>query len=148
MTTDFFISYASADRAWAEWIAYELERAGYSVVIQAWDFKPGIDFVRAIKAATACEFGARITSGAIATSSTARSVNNSGLPSEWRASMMRFRPSSHPSCRNWSNAALSNGLPWGAAIDAPDKMPTRATFGACASAWNDEMAINIVHTAK
>lgn len=42
---DFFISYTSSDGAWAEWIAWELERAGYSTVIQAWDFVPGSNFV-------------------------------------------------------------------------------------------------------
>ncbi len=35
---DFFISYTARDRQWAEWIAWELEEAGYSVQIQAWDF--------------------------------------------------------------------------------------------------------------
>jgi Tfp pilus assembly protein PilF len=42
---DFFVSYTSADRPWAEWIAWELEQAGHSVVIQAWDFAPGSNFV-------------------------------------------------------------------------------------------------------
>ncbi len=50
---DFFISYNKADRAWAEWIAWHLEEAGNSVVIQAWDFGPSCNFVlemdRAIK---------------------------------------------------------------------------------------------------
>jgi hypothetical protein len=44
----FFISYTRADRAWAEWIAWQLEAAGYSVVIQAWDFRPGVNFVDAM----------------------------------------------------------------------------------------------------
>jgi tetratricopeptide (TPR) repeat protein len=42
---DFFISYNKADRSWAEWIAWQLEEAKYSVVIQAWDFRPGSSFV-------------------------------------------------------------------------------------------------------
>jgi hypothetical protein len=42
---DFFISYTLADRAWAEWIAWELEDAGYTTLIQAWDFRPGMNFV-------------------------------------------------------------------------------------------------------
>jgi hypothetical protein len=43
---DFFISYNKADREWAEWIAQQLEQIGkYSVVIQAWDFRPGGNFV-------------------------------------------------------------------------------------------------------
>jgi hypothetical protein len=43
---DFFVSYTSSDRAWAEWIAWQLEAEGYQVVIQAWDFRPGRDFVQ------------------------------------------------------------------------------------------------------
>ena len=42
---DFFVSYNQADRDWAEWVAWILEEAGYSVVIQAWDFLPGENFV-------------------------------------------------------------------------------------------------------
>ena len=42
---DFFISYNKADRAWAEWIAWTLEEAGYSTTIQAWDFQAGGNFV-------------------------------------------------------------------------------------------------------
>ena len=42
---DFFISYNSADRQWAEWIAWQLEEAGYTTVLQAWDFRPGSSFV-------------------------------------------------------------------------------------------------------
>jgi hypothetical protein len=43
---DFFISYTGADVAWAEWIADTLERAGYTTVLQAWDFRPGEVFVQ------------------------------------------------------------------------------------------------------
>ncbi|MDO8142848.1 MAG: FxSxx-COOH system tetratricopeptide repeat protein, partial [Candidatus Brocadiales bacterium] len=42
---DFFISYTGTDKKWAEWIAWQLENAGYSTVIQAWDFRPGQNFV-------------------------------------------------------------------------------------------------------
>jgi tetratricopeptide (TPR) repeat protein len=42
---DFFVSYTGADRAWAEWVAWQLEQAGYQVIIQAWDFEPGDNFV-------------------------------------------------------------------------------------------------------
>jgi len=42
---DFFISYNSADERWAEWIAWQLEDTGYSVIIQAWDFRPSHNFV-------------------------------------------------------------------------------------------------------
>src|SRR5260370_24964561 len=42
---DFFISYNKADRAWAEWIAWQLEAEGYSTILQAWDFRPGSNFI-------------------------------------------------------------------------------------------------------
>jgi tetratricopeptide (TPR) repeat protein len=49
---DFFVSYNKADRQWAEWIAWTLEESGYSVVIQAWDFRPGGNFVLEMQRAT------------------------------------------------------------------------------------------------
>ncbi|MBL7487975.1 toll/interleukin-1 receptor domain-containing protein [Frankia sp. AgB1.9] len=42
---DFFISYAGADRAWAEWVAGELEAVGRIVRLQAWDAMPGANIV-------------------------------------------------------------------------------------------------------
>ena len=44
-STQFFISYTQADRRWAEWIGWQLEAEGYTTVIQAWDFRPGKNFV-------------------------------------------------------------------------------------------------------
>ena len=41
---DFFVSYTSADRPWAVWIAWQLEAGGYQVVVQAWDFGAGSDW--------------------------------------------------------------------------------------------------------
>ena len=32
---NFFISYTAVDRQWAEWIAWELEEAGYTTILQA-----------------------------------------------------------------------------------------------------------------
>jgi TIR domain len=49
---DFFVSYTSADRAWAEWVAWQLEQAGYQVIIQAWDFTPGHDWAHEMQQAT------------------------------------------------------------------------------------------------
>jgi hypothetical protein len=51
--TDFFVSYTSADRAWAEWIAWQLEAEGYHVVVQAWDFTAGRDWAHEMQQATA-----------------------------------------------------------------------------------------------
>lgn len=42
---DFFISYTQKDSQWAQWIALELERGGYTTIIQAWDSRPGMNFV-------------------------------------------------------------------------------------------------------
>jgi hypothetical protein len=49
---DFFISYNGKDKAWAEWIAWQLEEAGYTTIIQAWDFRPGGNFVIDMQQAT------------------------------------------------------------------------------------------------
>jgi hypothetical protein len=42
---DFFISYTKTDAEWAKWIAWVLEENGFSVIVQAWDFIPGSNFV-------------------------------------------------------------------------------------------------------
>ena len=42
---DFFVSYTKTDRSWAEWIAWQLEEAGYTTLLQAWDFVPGSNFL-------------------------------------------------------------------------------------------------------
>ena len=60
---DFFVSYTSADRAWAEWIAWQLEAEGYQVVVQAWDFTAGRDWAHEMQQATAT--AERVVRGAI-----------------------------------------------------------------------------------
>ncbi|MGW4639242.1 FxSxx-COOH system tetratricopeptide repeat protein [Sphaerisporangium sp. NPDC004334] len=40
-TAEFFVSHADTDVQWAEWIAAELESAGYGVILKAWDIRPG-----------------------------------------------------------------------------------------------------------
>ena len=47
-----FVSYTSADRAWAEWIAWQLEAEGYTVVVQA-GLHPGRDGAHEMQEATA-----------------------------------------------------------------------------------------------
>jgi len=49
---DFFISYTAVNRPWAEWIAVQLEAAGYTTLLQAWDFRPGSDLVHQMQQAT------------------------------------------------------------------------------------------------
>ena len=43
--TDFFISHAGRDTGWAEWLAWQLQEAGYGVELDLWDWVPGEDFV-------------------------------------------------------------------------------------------------------
>jgi hypothetical protein len=43
--TDFFVSHAGRDTAWAEWLAWHLQEAGYTVELDVWDWAPGEDFV-------------------------------------------------------------------------------------------------------
>ena len=50
---DLFVSYTAADRAWAEWIAWQPEAAGYQVLLQAWDFRPGDNFIQRMDQALA-----------------------------------------------------------------------------------------------
>jgi hypothetical protein len=42
---DFFISHAGRDQAWAEWVAWHLIEAGYTVVLDSWDWAVGENFV-------------------------------------------------------------------------------------------------------
>src|SRR5260221_2146604 len=74
----FFISYTSADRPWAEWIAWQLEQEGYTTLIQAWDFAPGSNFVREMDTA------ASTAERTIAVLST-EYVQSGFTPSEWAA---------------------------------------------------------------
>jgi hypothetical protein len=49
---DFFVSYTRADQPWAEWIAWVLEEDGHRVLIQAWDFVPGSNWIQGMQAGT------------------------------------------------------------------------------------------------
>lgn len=50
-TKDFFISYSRADKEWADWVAWELQEAGYTCTIQTQDFVPGQNFIQKIRQA-------------------------------------------------------------------------------------------------
>jgi hypothetical protein len=43
---DFFISFNSKDRVWADWITFHLKRKGYSMYYQFDDFPAGSDFMK------------------------------------------------------------------------------------------------------
>ncbi|WP_222272971.1 FxSxx-COOH system tetratricopeptide repeat protein [Modestobacter marinus] len=49
--TDFFISHAGRDTGWAEWLAWQLQEAGWTVELDVWDWAPGQDFVARMSAA-------------------------------------------------------------------------------------------------
>ena len=79
---DFFISYTQTDRAWAEWIAWQLDKAGQKVVFQAWDFGPGSDWAHQMQQAAAT---ARRTI-AVLSHSYLQSVHGQA---EWRAAYVK-----------------------------------------------------------
>src|SRR3954462_15730495 len=49
--TDFFSSHAGRDTGWAEWLAWQLHEAGYTVELDVWDWAPGQDFVARMETA-------------------------------------------------------------------------------------------------
>jgi hypothetical protein len=53
MPVDYFISYTSPDKTWAEWIGWVLEETGAAVRLQAWDFAPGSNFILEMQRAAA-----------------------------------------------------------------------------------------------
>ena len=50
---DFFVSHAGADRPWAEWVAWQLTDAGYTVELDAWHWPVGQNFMLAMSNALA-----------------------------------------------------------------------------------------------
>jgi TIR domain/Tetratricopeptide repeat/NB-ARC domain len=48
---DVFVSHAGRDRSWAEWVAWQLDRAGLSVELDYWDWKTGENFVASMSTA-------------------------------------------------------------------------------------------------
>jgi len=48
-SVNFFISYTGTDRSWAAWVAWELERAGFTYRMQAEHFPPGSRFVNEMR---------------------------------------------------------------------------------------------------
>jgi TIR domain len=85
---DFFISYTSADRTWAEWIAWQLEQENYTTVIQAWDIQAGSNFVLEMDKA------ARTAERTIAVLSPDYFASHF-TPSEWAAAFRRDPKGEH-----------------------------------------------------
>jgi tetratricopeptide (TPR) repeat protein len=83
-TKDVFVSYTAADQAWAEWIADQLEAAGHSTVLQAWDFRPGENFV--LRMNQALEQAQRILAVL-----SPRYFSSAYATDEWTAALVRDR---------------------------------------------------------
>ena len=79
----FFISRSGEDSAWAEWIAWQLEKAGFRCHLQDWDFRDGQNFVLNMQRGAEAE-----RTIAVLSDSYLRSV--SGYPeAEWAAAFCR-----------------------------------------------------------
>ncbi|MFH8416626.1 FxSxx-COOH system tetratricopeptide repeat protein [Streptomyces collinus] len=48
-----FVSYAGPDRAWAEWVGWQLKQAGHQVELDRWNWHTGDDFVQKMNLALA-----------------------------------------------------------------------------------------------
>ena len=79
---DFFISHAGADRAWAEWVAWQVIDAGYSVELDVWDWAVGRNFVTTMS--DALERANRV----IALFSTAYFERERYTTAEWSSSLV------------------------------------------------------------
>ncbi|WP_255649451.1 toll/interleukin-1 receptor domain-containing protein [Frankia sp. ArI3] len=65
----FFVSYTGVDQRWAEWISWQLEEAGYQVLVQPWDFGAGAHLVYEMnKAASTAARTVAVVSSAYLTS--------------------------------------------------------------------------------
>jgi hypothetical protein len=49
---DLFISYTQSTVPGREWITVQLEAAGYTTVLQAWDLRPGSDLLHQMQQAS------------------------------------------------------------------------------------------------
>uniref|UniRef100_UPI002AD44B1A TIR domain-containing protein n=1 Tax=Frankia sp. Cr1 TaxID=3073931 RepID=UPI002AD44B1A len=112
---DFFLSYTTADRQWAEWIAWQLEDAGYTVGLQQWDFTAGENFISRLHTAlTNADKVIAVVSPAYIRSAAAMSEASTGIQSE-RLIPVRVQPVETP--------AAFAGLVWvnlAGASDAAD----------------------------
>lgn len=81
---DFFISHAGADRPWAEWVAWQLTDAGYSVELDVWDWAAGQNFI--LKISDALDRAGRVVALWSA------EYFSRPLP-RWRKSVPSWRPS-------------------------------------------------------
>ncbi|MCX5331427.1 FxSxx-COOH system tetratricopeptide repeat protein [Streptomyces sp. NBC_00140] len=83
MADTYFISYAGADRPWAEWVAWHLEESGHSTVLDVWDWDTGDDFVQRM------DEGLRRADAVVALLSTSYFERGRWTQEEWSAVVAR-----------------------------------------------------------
>ncbi|MEV7883506.1 FxSxx-COOH system tetratricopeptide repeat protein [Streptomyces sp. NPDC002817] len=83
MADTYFISYAGADRPWAEWVAWHLEESGHSTVLDVWDWDTGDDFVQRM------DEGLRRAEAVVALLSTSYFERGRWTQEEWSAVVAR-----------------------------------------------------------
>lgn len=86
---DFFISHSGHDRAWAEWVAWHLTNAGYTVEFDRWDWAAGDNFV--IKMGAVLENARRV----IALFSPAYFEPSRYTADEWSAALIKDDDGGH-----------------------------------------------------
>ncbi|HKR52342.1 MAG TPA: FxSxx-COOH system tetratricopeptide repeat protein [Pseudonocardiaceae bacterium] len=85
---DFFVSHAGRDQAWAEWVAWHLKEAGYTVV-GSWDWAVGENFVTKMRDA----LGA--ANRVVALFSPAYFEDERYTSEEWTAAMVKNNGGTH-----------------------------------------------------
>ena len=86
---DFFVSHAGRDQAWAEWVAWHLVEAGYTVELDCWDWAAGENFVRRMHAAV------EIANRAVALFSPAYFEEIRYTTEEWTSALVRNSEGGH-----------------------------------------------------
>lgn len=81
---DFFISHAGRDRAWGEWVAWQLIQTGYAVELDVWDWAAGQNFI--MKISDALDRADRV----VALFSTAYFDSSRYTTEEWSASVLHM----------------------------------------------------------
>src|SRR5215471_16775826 len=89
---NFFISRTGVDSDWAQWIAQELERAGYSTFLQDWDFHPGQSFLANMRKGAECQCTIAVLSNEYLDADFTQSEWESALVRDARAEARRLIP--------------------------------------------------------
>ena len=89
---DFIVSHGRADRAWAEWVAWQLTEAGYTVELAVWDWAAGQNAMTAMS--DALHRGDRV----VALFSAAYFDRSRYTTEEWSSAMMHLPDAAEGHC--------------------------------------------------